>query len=67
MIKSGKSELNGDNVLWLRLSAGSLNAVANPPISFFDLTFLGNFSKKKKLGQLFHIFIWATFSHSSFF
>ena len=66
MIKSGKSELNGYNVLWLRLSAGSLNAVANPPISFFDLTFLGNFSPKKSFlgnfftflfGQLFHILL----------
>ena len=40
--KSGKSELNGDNVLWLGVRAGSLNAVAKRPITFFIPT-LGNF------------------------
>ena len=38
--RRGKRELNGDNVLWLRV-AGSLNVVAKRPISFFIFTLFG--------------------------
>ena len=40
LIDVGKSELNGYNVLWLRV-AGSLNVVAKRPISFFIFTLFG--------------------------
>ena len=61
MIKTGKSELNGDNVLWLRV-AGSLNAAAKRPISFFistlfgqlfPIVYLDNFFQTNNLGKFF--------------